>query len=418
MKNLKIILTIVCLGGFCAFANAAGVVSKFMAGTAKIEVTPPEPKKEVHDPLYARSLILDVGGTRIAFISIDLAIYTNEPLLESLKRQFKLKELYFCSSHTHSGEKAETKWLDEQLTKVMSEASKNMFEAKISGGHRTFPQLAFNRLIVHDDGRARESWWQSPDGHYIAHNKERIPHGPVDPAVGVIRIENMKGEPKVVIMNYACHPDALFEVKTMISGDYVGYATKFTEEAFGNKVNCLFVQGGAGNQMGLFKFPTGREAASEYFKMVERMGKLLSIEAVKLTKELYPNPYDKPSIKLLSDRMDMPHRQDKRNVADVHFSTILINGRYAIATFPGEPLIKFQLDWKREMSPYAVPFFFGYTWNGGAWPSYVPDVRSAALGGYGGDLGPVREAGYGDILMIKHLLNYYKITGIYQENPK
>ncbi len=385
-----------------------------MAGTAKIEITPPQPKKEVHDPLLARSLILEAGDTRIAFISVDLGIYTNEALVEALKKQFNLNELYFCSSHTHSGEKADEAWLDEQLTKVLDEASKNMFEAKISGGHREFPQLAFNRLIVHEDGRARESWWDSKDGHYLPHNKERIPHGPVDPAVGVIRLEDTKGNIKAIIINYACHPDALFEVKTMISADYVGYATKFTEEAFDNKINCLFVQGGAGNMMGLFKFPTTAEVAPEYFKMVERMGKLLSIEAVKLAKELYPNPYDAPSIKLLTDTIDMPHRHDKANIAKVRFSTILINGRYAIATFPGEPFIKFQLDWKREISPHAVPFFFGYTWNGDTWPSYVPDVRSAALGGYGADLGPVRAPESGEALMTRQLLNYYKIMGLYK----
>ena len=201
------------------------------------------------------------------------------------------------------------------------------------------------------------------------------------------------------------------DVPGIVSADYVGYATRYTEAAFNNKVNCLFIQGGAGNQCSLFKTPTDGSKPEHFFDMVERMGKLLGIETVALAKELFPNPNDDGGIKLLTDSISMKNRFDD-NVANVHFSTIMINGRYTIATFPGEPFIKFQLDWKQEMAPYTVPFFFGYTWNGGDWPTYVPDVRSAALGGYGADWGPVRAPGSGEALMTRHLNNYYVIKGL------
>lgn len=414
MRKLRKIVILLCVGAVCVSANFLHAAGKFMAGSAKIEITPQNPKKTVHDPLYARSLILEADGTRIAFISLDLGGYRDEKALENLKKNFNLQELYFCPSHTHTSERADAKWTEEQLEKAMDAASKNMFEARISGGHRSFPQLAFNRLIVRDDGHAREAWYADTEDHYRYGNQERIPHGPVDPAVGVIRIEDAKGDPKVLIMNYACHPDALVDVPSIISADYVGYATRYTEEAFDNNVTCLFVQGGAGNQGALYKTPVGQKDSKAFFDMVERMGKLLSIEAVKLAKELHPNPRDTASLKLMTDTYDMPNRFDK-NVASIRFSTILINGRYAIATFPGEPFIKFQLDWKRELSSYAVPFFFGYTWNGGAWPTYVPDVRSAALGGYGADWGPVRAPEFGEAVMTRHLLNYYKIIGLYRD---
>jgi hypothetical protein len=145
--------------------------------------------------------------------------------------------------------------------------------------------------------------------------------------------------------------------------------------------------------------------------MVGRMGKLLGIEAVALAKELFPNPYDETSIKFVTDSMSLANRFDDK-VARIHFSTILINDRYAIATFPGEPFIKFQLDWKREMDDITTPFFFGYTWNGGNWPTYVPDVRSAALGGYGADWGPTRAPEGGEAVMTRHLRNYYEIKGL------
>ncbi|MDR0573746.1 MAG: hypothetical protein LBG96_06915 [Tannerella sp.] len=38
--------------------------------------------------------------------------------------------------------------IEAKLAGVIDEASKNLFEAKISGGRRPMPQLTFNRLIL------------------------------------------------------------------------------------------------------------------------------------------------------------------------------------------------------------------------------------------------------------------------------
>ena len=190
--------------------------------------------------------------------------YTNPALLEKLKKDFKLDELYFCPSHTHSGS-TDKNTFEAKLTSIIKEASNNMFVAKISAGHRPTPQLTFNRLVIRDDGHAREAWYADPEEHFRYLNKERIPFGPTDPSVGVIRIDDSKGNPRALVMNFACHPDAFVAIRSVISADYVGYATKYTENAFGNKVNCLFIQGGAGNQCSLFKTPLDGEGIENAF---------------------------------------------------------------------------------------------------------------------------------------------------------
>lgn len=416
MKTFRLFLTCVLVGFL--FSSSVFASSPLKAGTAKINITPPNPKYPVHDSLYARSLILEANGVRIAFLAIDLAGYNNIPLQDALKEKFNLQEVYFCPQHTHSAQSGEKQWMEDKFTQVMDIASRNMFEARISAGYRQFPSLSFNRLIIRDDGHARESWFA--DEHYRYINRERLPHGPVDPSVGVIKLEDMQGKPRVIMMNYACHPDVAWN-NFEISADYVGYATKYTEEAFDNQVNCLFVQGGAGNQAPLFK-DGGRTGPDDPRKsdydLIDRMGKLLSIETVKLAKELYPNPNDIADLKVKTDSLHFTGRYNKSLLYNVHFSLIAINNRIVIATFPGEPFIKFQLDWKNEMKPYAIPFFFGYVWNGGRSPSYVPDVRSAALGGYGADWGGrLIEVGAGERIMIRQLENYYRMTGLMRNEP-
>ena len=410
MKN-KIIVIVVILG--IAFSgNISAETVRLMAGTAKINITPPNPRYPVHDSLYARSLVLESNGTSIVFVSFDLVNYNNIPLAESLKKRYGFHDVYFCPSHTHSGQAAPAEWLETRITEVVDIAVKNKFEARISGGHRSFPQLGFNRLITREDGWARETW--KGDDHYPAINKERIPFGPVDPAVGVLKIEDIKGNLRIIVMNYACHTDAVWG-NFALSADWAGVATRLTEEAFDKKINCLFINGGAGNIAPLFKDP-GRSGQDDPrdtdYTLIERMGKLLSIEAVKLTKELSYDPEDVVDLKVKTDSLHFTGRFNKTLNYNVYFSTILINNKIVIATCPGEPFIKFQLDWKSEIGTYATPFFFGYTWNGGRWPVYIPDIRSAALGGYGADMGvSLIEVGSGEAVMNKHLENFYILNG-------
>lgn len=416
MRTQNFWLTVLCVLMSLFSAANAGAAEKLMAGTSKVNITPPNPRYPVHDSLYARSLILEAGDSRIAFVALDLGGYTNIPLAEKLKKQFKLQEVYFCPQHTHSSQAGPKEWLEAQITDALKQASTSMFEARISAGYRTFPQLSFNRLILREDGRARESWLG--DDHYRAVNPERIPHGPVDNSVGVIKLEDTKGSPKVILMNYACHPDVAWN-NFEISADYVGYATKYTEEAFDNQVYCLFVQGGGGNQAPLFK-DGGRTGPDDprpsNYDLIDRMGKLLSIEAVKLAREIYPNPYDIADIKVKTDSLHFTGRHDKSLKYNVYFSVISINDRIAIAAVPGEPFIKFQIDWKREMQPNnVIPFLFGYTWNNGKWPVYLPDIRSAAYGGFGADNGPgLIEVGAAEKIFNRLIENYYWLTGVFQ----
>ena len=416
MRTQNFWLTVLCVLMSLFSAANAGAAEKLMAGTSKVNITPPNPRYPVHDSLYARSLILEAGDSRIAFVALDLGGYTNIPLAEKLKKQFKLQEVYFCPQHTHSSQVGPKEWLEAQITDALKQASISMFEARISAGYRTFPQLSFNRLILREDGRARESWLG--DDHYRAVNPERIPHGPVDNSVGVIKLEDTKGSPKVILMNYACHPDVAWN-NFEISADYVGYATKYTEEAFDNQVYCLFVQGGGGNQAPLFK-DGGRTGPDDprpsNYDLIDRMGKLLSIEAVKLAREIYPNPYDVADIKVKTDSLHFTGRHDKSLKYNVYFSVISIHDRIAIAAVPGEPFIKFQIDWKREMQPNnVIPFLFGYTWNNGKWPVYLPDIRSAAYGGFGADNGPgLIEVGAAEKIFNRLIENYYWLMGVFQ----
>ena len=415
------------ISGWGGFPAAGPAPTGLMAGTAKINITP-KTDEPVHDSIYARSLVLEDKDVRIAFVAVDLAVFTSERLEKICREKFGITRLMLSSSHNHSepqpGGKRSfqgnpyTAFYEDQIVKSVQEAMQHLFPARITAGRRSFPQLGFNRLIIRDDGHARESWFS--DDHYTCENPERIPFGPVDPEVGVIRIDDQQGEPKAIIMNYACHADIVC-FNYAVSADYPGVACRKVEESFGNKVNCLFIQGAGGNIESL-QISSRRKGPDDPFQTdyapMERTGELLAFETVKLARGLPAAP-DGQGLRYMVDSMHFTGRFNKKLDYDVHLSTLLIGDNIAIAICPGELFVQLQLDWKRQMALAEVqPFLFGYTWSRGSWPGYVADVRSAALGGYGADQGDnLIEPGAGEAIITRQLADFYRLNGLMRDKP-
>jgi neutral ceramidase len=416
--------SILCLSTNTALAENG----KLMAGTAKVNITP-ETDEVVHDSVYARSLLLDMDGKRIAFISVDLAIFSSERVVKVCKEKYGISQLIIASSHTHSEPMERGKmafegnkfvsFYEDQIIKTVAIATSHMFNARLAAGSTTFPQLGFNRLIPRADGHAKESW--VGDEHYRKENPDRIPFGPVDPELGVIKVEDKSGNTRAIIMNYAMHADIVC-FNYAISADYPGVASRKVEAAYGNKINCLFIQGAGGNIESLQISPRRsgpKDTVKTDYAVMERTGELLAWEVLKLAKSISPALDAKANVKYIADSVTFSGRYNKQLTYKVKLITILLNNDIAIAVCPGELFVQFELDWKKKMELANVKgLLFGYSWSGGDWPGYVADVRSAALGGYGADdNSSLIEVGAGETMMTRHLKNYYKLTGLMRENP-
>lgn len=420
MKNINFWIVLLIVSG-CLIqpSRVLAISGKLQAGTAKVNITSPG-NEALHDSLHARSLILDIDGQRLAFVSVDQGIYTSDNLVKICKQKFGITQMFLSSSHTHSSGKTDKSLVEKRIVQCVESAVKNMFPARIVAGHRSFPQLGFNRLIVREDGHSRESWYS--DDHYTSENPERIPFGPADPEVGVIKIEDMTGQPRAILMNYAMHSDIVCS-NYEISADYPGVACRKVEEAFGPKMTCLFVQGAGGNIESLI-ISSRRTGPNDTFKSdyntIERVGGLLAFETVKLAKSLTPANSESTEVRFMNDSLKFKGRFTPTTGFNIHISTILINNDIVIATCPGEPFIKLQLDWKKKIQEASGnPFLFGYTWNEGTWPNYIADIQSAAQGGYGADQDwpTLIEVGAGEAIMNKHFENYFRLNGLMRNVP-
>ena len=83
-----------------------GISGKLFAGTSKINITS-KSDGALHDSLYARCLVLDIQGERMAFVSVDLGIYTSAEVEKLCKEKYGITQLFLSSSHTHSSGKTD-----------------------------------------------------------------------------------------------------------------------------------------------------------------------------------------------------------------------------------------------------------------------------------------------------------------------
>lgn len=418
---------------WCVAVVVGGTAAaQLRAGVARVDITPSVPSMPMygyanrrcgpsngtHDALTGKVLVLESGGTRVAMVTTDLGSLVSEPLRRQVADRLGIDTLLLSASHTHSAPaflpfgsapstsdvaRAYQADLEGRLFRAIEEAASSLFPARLAVGRGSL-QLGYNRLLVRDDGRARA----------LFDNLDRVPYGPVDPEVVVVRVEDASGTPKAMLVHYAVHPVVLGPTNCKFSADYPGVVQATVEQALpGTQV--MFVQGGAGDVNPLFQGRSGDEAAD--FALVDRLGRLLAGEVLRVNGHVAPlKPVNTP-LRVKREVQTFQDRWTADTTIDVGLTTVLIGDELAIATLPGEPMHRLQRLWK-EQADVPVALFWGYTWSaGGTWAGYIPDLRSAAYGGYGADVSTRLEVGAGERLVWRHLQNLYELRGMWKTAP-
>lgn len=413
------------------WAASAEAATGLMAGVARVEITPAGSMpmygyanrkcgdaSGTHDPLLAKVLVLEGGGTRIALVTTDLGGFVSETLRRDVAEKLGIPVLLLSASHTHSapsflpfgsapatGAQAQAYLadLERKVFDAIAEASRTMFPARLGAGRGSL-QLGYNRLLLRDDGRARA----------LFDNLERVPYGPVDPEVVLLRVEDTSGKSRALIVHYAMHAVVLGPTNCLYSADFPGVVQSQVEAAL-DGTQVMFVQGGAGDINPLFQGRSGNEA--DDFAQVDKIGRLLAGEVLRANTRVTPLAAAIEAIAVKSDVLQFSERWDPVKTMDVGITTVLIGREVAIAAVPGEPLHRLQRTWKEE-ADVPVALFWGYTWSaGGAWPGYIPDLRSAAYGGYGADASTRIAVGAGEAIMLRHLTHLYDLLGMWKSAP-
>ncbi|MBA7707827.1 hypothetical protein ES703_116710 [subsurface metagenome] len=138
----------------------------------------------------------------------------------------------------------------------------------------------------------------------------RNPDGkPVDQEVGVIRLEDIKGNLMAVLINYTCHAVVLGPDNLLISADYPGYTMRMIEGIKGENVVAMFTNGAEGD------INTGHSAdisgigghiPGRTFKRAEKLGNILGGEVLKVLEQIKVSP--KMHLDVKKELVELPLR--------------------------------------------------------------------------------------------------------------
>jgi hypothetical protein len=175
------------------------------------------PATGVHDPIKVRALVLESGGVRLLWLSVDL-VGMDPTLLADLRRRLDQLGLRYAAviaaaSHTHSGPGAFARSdlfgfiaLDRESPRVRGRIFSAMEEAARQAERRKRPATV---------GTGRSE---------VAGLTDSRVRGPLDHELGVLKVVGTDGRPVAVVWNYAIHGTALGRNNFQLSGDVMGDA--------------------------------------------------------------------------------------------------------------------------------------------------------------------------------------------------
>ena len=268
-------------------------------GAARVDITPPltvpylgfVPRhayfRGVHDPLYARAVVIGKGQQRVAWVVAD-SIGISRRLLGP-KRDFIAEvrariedwchipsdRVMISATHAHStpetagirpmrkhpGAAAWLETLRDQLASAVALADCERVPAKLKRSAGMVQGVGWSRRILGTDGRLY-SWRGRPTDDQIAD------WGVNDHELSLLCFERADGRPEVLLAHFACHPVTV-QVQPLVSADFPGAASAIVERAGVGCAHCIYVQGAGGSIN-----PVGHDTRD--FADVQRYGRILA----------------------------------------------------------------------------------------------------------------------------------------------
>lgn len=231
----------------------------------------------IHDPLLGQLLLIQSGKSKMVLICLDLlgtGLDFTQQVRDGIAQAIEVpvdSTMVTCS-HTHSGaagflpyHPGITSFQDPDLQRLVARklvgaaiwANQLLQPAYLGVSHGSVAGIGLNR--------------NDPEG------------GLVDQEVIVMRVDNEDGKPIAVMMNYGCHPTVLGFQNLFFSADFPGAARSTLRQIYDETI-FLFTNGASGDVSTRF---TRRDQS---FSEVERMGRLLAGEVLKIMQEIKTQP--------------------------------------------------------------------------------------------------------------------------------
>lgn len=306
----------VATGTFAAASAAETAAGSLRAGVAKSNITTDAKGAVINDPLYAKVLVLDDGATRVVIIAMDTTAIGGRriskgalddigedflPRLRSrIEKELKIpgRNVLVNASHTHPPGRLlcdDAEQLDRTFAAVR-QAAQNMTPVTVGTGAGHEDRIQINRTLRLKNGQC----WTIRHTNPCPPDEEVAGVGPIDPEIGILRVDRLDGRPLAVVYNFACH--TLIGVpRGVVTANFPGFASQVIEESLGGGAMALFLQGAAG------------DVCEVLYKDVNRprdampLGTMLGLSTLKAWREI---PTKDAKLSVAAETIELPRRTD------------------------------------------------------------------------------------------------------------
>lgn len=256
------------------------------------------PIEKIDDDLYLGAIVLESKGVTLCLIACDLGNSRTEEALEIRTRVAEALEIpvvnvMFNLSHNHSAADLPTMLQGNADESDIARSEKYfdfVIEQAVLAATTAQAQLRPARM-AHAWGASNQNIYRrewSGDQDILG----EVPGHPVDDSVGVIRFDDLEGNPIAILFRYSCHPVVNGAQSPTLSADFPGPARKIVEKNVGGTV--LFLQGCGGNINPQVGIGYEKDCSEEVY----RMGTALGAEVVRIALGLRTNKYQKDRVLL------------------------------------------------------------------------------------------------------------------------
>ena len=228
--------------------KSSGPATPLLAGVARVEITD-HAAGPVNDPSYVKALAISNGDTTAVIVTVDaVAIgeigrigntYLPNVRAQLQKQGLAPENILINASHCHSVIRGDT---DQLTVQAVKEAVAVMVPVRVGTGRGHEDRIMENRRLKMKDG----SEVDMRRAYSMPKDEDVAAVGPVDPEIGLMRLDRTDGTTLALLYNFACHP-----IQGVPGGgntaDFPGFASKAIEQNLGENVMAFFVQGCAGD---------------------------------------------------------------------------------------------------------------------------------------------------------------------------
>ncbi len=266
------------------------------AGMATVDLTPPaemkaalggygdrmsRPAEGVHDPIFAKALVVSDGSRRFALVTADVLAFP-PPIKPALVKRLAeagvaCDQLMLLPSHSHtsidmSAINPGNVFGIPQIGVYQPELFEMVLERLVDVVRRAGSELqpvAMGTSSLEIDGWNRN---------------RRKSGGPTDPTLTVTRIDTPEGEPLVALVHFTAHPTFMGAEHMQFSAGWPGHLQRRLESLIGRDAVVMYANGAQGDVS-----PVARpDSGPSRWDVAEAYGEQLALEAQKVWQDTTP----------------------------------------------------------------------------------------------------------------------------------